>query len=263
MTKCSISFHECRRYISPSETANFLDSTIQSRISVRLIAEQHISISRAQHGGSRSQAIGVVNSHCSPADMVKMCASFVTEMCEATFGASPTYTIDGSSSASFACVCAAWTSSVTEICYRYVPVHLEYILTEVLKNSFRATVEHYIGRGPASMPNVVVTIAGPTSADPSRPEFLSLRIRDEGGGVSPENMPRVFSYAFSTAGASGHGSSTEDDGAQGGPYAAQHIGGLASVGGPDSDAGGGDIFGEISSRGMQVGVGTIAGLGYG
>ena len=67
-------------------------------------------------------------------------------------------------------------------------------------------------------------------------------------------MPRIFSYAFTTA------SNTDSDG--GGPYAAQHVGGSAAVGGGAS-TGDGNLFGEITEKGLQVGLGTIAGLGYG
>jgi len=78
--------------------------------------------------------------------------------------------------------------------------------------------------------------------------------------VPPSNMARIFSYAFTTAGrgAADNGSHSVDDG---GPYAAQHIGGGAAVGG-DSE-GGGNIFDVITGKGLQTGMGTIAGLGYG
>ena len=137
----------------------------------------------------------------------------------------------------------------------YVPVHLEYILTEILKNAFRATVEHhyqlYGTTAAHPVAPVTVTISPPPS--PASP-FLSIRVRDQGGGVSPSNMARIFSYAFTTAG------NADSDG--GGPYAAQHVGGSAAVD-DNGGAGDGNLFGEITGKGVQVGLGTIAGLGYG
>ncbi|KAJ7940872.1 hypothetical protein B0H13DRAFT_1940405 [Mycena leptocephala] len=44
----------------------------------------------------------------------------------------------------------------------------------------------------------------------------------------------------------------------GGPYAAQHVGGLANIGGGDTN-----LFTEMISKGLQTGLGSIAGLGYG
>lgn len=172
-----------------------------------------------------------------------------------------------------------------------MPVHLEYILTgeltsssplassvptlshslskpEILKNSYRATVErHQHSKAGTPLPPVVITIA-PSSlpSSPNRPSYMSLRVRDQGGGVSPSNMQRIFSYAFTTAGSSSSSSNADgDDGMDGGPYAAQHVGGAAAIdgGSGSSSDGGGNLFGEITGKGLQTGLGTIAGLGYG
>jgi 26S proteasome regulatory subunit T1 len=191
---------------------------------------------------------------------------------------------------------------------------MEYILTEILKNSFRATVEHqhkqHIHHNgnpdtptPQSqqhpLPPVLITIVPPPrlpGLTTKKPATLSLRIRDQGGGVSPTNMSRIFSYAFTTAGrrasstastrSSGHSpgrgynggaiaarrGEDEDEyvGAGGGPYAAQYIGGAAAVGSgmgaatvSGSDGVGLGLFGEITGKGVETGLGTIAGLGFG
>ncbi|CEL52456.1 [3-methyl-2-oxobutanoate dehydrogenase [lipoamide]] kinase, mitochondrial OS=Bos taurus GN=BCKDK PE=2 SV=1 [Rhizoctonia solani AG-1 IB] len=264
-------FQECSKYLNQERISSFLDLSIRGRIAVRLIAEQHIALSRAvrEHSGRRLDKkqsigeVGVASANCVPADMVRMCAAFVSELCEATLGATPPLVIDG----------------IVDTKFTYVPVHIEYILTEILKNSYRATVEHHQKLGKRSMhdlPPVTVTIAPPMAPsstiidneDPaatsdkdrssgSSPSYLSIRVRDEGGGVPPTNLSRIFSYAFTTAGRLAQ--IGEDDG---GPYAAQHIGGAAAMGG-GSGAGAGNVFGEIAGRGLQTGMGTIAGLGYG
>ncbi|CAE6434004.1 unnamed protein product [Rhizoctonia solani] len=264
-------FQECSKYLNQDRISSFLDLSIRGRIAVRLIAEQHIGLSRAvrEQSGRRLDKkqsvgeVGVASANCVPADMVRMCAAFVSELCEATLGATPPLVIDG----------------IVDTKFAYVPVHIEYILTEILKNSYRATVEHHQKLGKRSMhdlPPVTVTIAPPMAPsstivdneDPaatsdrdkssgSSPSYLSIRVRDEGGGVPPTNLSRIFSYAFTTAGRLAQVG--EDDG---GPYAAQHIGGAAAMGG-GSGAGAGNVFGEIAGRGLQTGMGTIAGLGYG
>src|SRR6202044_1177864 len=123
-------------------------------------------------------------------------------------------------------------------------------LTEILKNSFRATVEQHTrlqGAGPLSLPPVVITVSPPPERREmtSKPAFLSIRIRDQGGGVLPSNMARIFSYAFTTAGRGAE----SDFGDAGGPYAAQHVGGGAAVGGGDTG-----LFGEIAGKGLQTGL---------
>ena len=102
----------------------------------------------------------------------------------------------------------------------FVPVHLEYIITELLKNAFRATVESGNSHEP-----VVITIAaepesprgGSSQKEQSRELHISsldenstikpfeesapgvtIRIRDRGGGISPEVLPNIWSYSFTT-----------------------------------------------------------------
>uniref|UniRef100_A0A0W0G818 Protein-serine/threonine kinase n=2 Tax=Moniliophthora roreri TaxID=221103 RepID=A0A0W0G818_MONRR len=235
-------FQECSKYLSPSQINEFLDGAIRNRLSVRLIAEQHVALSHAINSSERSN-IGIVDMQCSPAQMIKMCGNFVTELCEATLGASPSIVIDGHADAKFA----------------YVPVHMEYILTEILKNSFRATVEHHSRHSTKELPPIIITLSPSPklSGDPS--SCFSLRIRDQGGGVSPSNIEKIFSYAFTTAGRAADGSALDED--NGGPYAAQYVGGSAAIG--DGGIGEGNLFAEITGKGLQTGLGTIAGLGYG
>ncbi|KAF9818915.1 hypothetical protein IEO21_02453 [Rhodonia placenta] len=249
-------FQECARYLTPEQISTFLDEAIRNRIAVRLIAEQHIAISRAlEEGGDLKDHHGVVHLSCSPQDMIRMCGSWVSDLCEATLGAHPEIIIDGEVDATFA----------------YVPVHLEYILTEILKNAFRATVERH-ARQPSSIrtspvPPVRITISPPPLTPIPRPRFLSMRVRDQGGGVSPAHLAQIFSYSFTTAGRAttspGGGVGWDDQETGGGPYAAQHVGGSAAIGGIDSMGGAGGLFAEMTGRGVQVGMGTIAGLGYG
>ena len=103
--ECGNRFQESSKYMSPAQMAEFLDGAFRSRISVRLLAEQHISISQALDDPSVDKShVGVVDMHCSPARMIHMCAAYVSELCEATLGSSPTVHIDGFKDATFACV---------------------------------------------------------------------------------------------------------------------------------------------------------------
>jgi hypothetical protein len=86
-----------------------------------------------------------------------------------------------------------------------------------------------------------------------------VRIRDQGGGVSPANLPFIFSYAFTTT---GKNPADIDDELEDGPYTAQYVGGSAAINGDVGSSEGG-LFGEITSKGLQNGMGTLSGLGYG
>ena len=92
--------------MSSEQIGNFLDAAIRNRIAVRLIAEQHIVLSRALQNPEQARAndVGIVDMALSPVEMIRMCASFVSELCEATLGAAPPIVIDGATDATFACV---------------------------------------------------------------------------------------------------------------------------------------------------------------
>lgn len=117
------SLQECSRYLTPEQTSQFLDGTIRNRIAVRLIAEQHIALSRAlQRPDLMKNHVGVIDLQCRPMDLIRCgvfvyvllpfrdrcfcstCGSFVKELCSATMGASPEIVVDGNPDATFAYV---------------------------------------------------------------------------------------------------------------------------------------------------------------
>lgn len=65
-------------------------------------------------------------------------------------------------------------------------------------------------------------------------------------------MRRIFSYAFTTA----ETTLPDDSGTEGGSY---YIGGSAAVDGKGDS----NMFAEITRKGIQTGLGTFYGLGYG
>ena len=170
-------FLECRKYISPTEVTRFLDEHLRARIGTRLIAEQHIALHMSsqthQSIEEPENCIGVINTTLRPADIVACCGSFVGEICELKYGVRPSLVVSGDLDATFA----------------YVPVHLEYIITELLKNAFRATVETK-----AEREAIEVTIA----VAPEAENGVTIRIRDRGGGISPSHLPSIWSYSFTT-----------------------------------------------------------------
>ncbi|KAL9121063.1 MAG: hypothetical protein Q9187_002378 [Circinaria calcarea] len=202
-------FLECRKYISPGDVTRFLDAHLRARIGTRLIAEQHIALhlsSQPYNGGTAgpegsspsSSYVGVIDTALRPADLIRNCESFVSEICELKYGVRPTLIINGQ----------------PEITIAHVPTHLEYIITELLKNAFRATVESGKEREPVEVTIVIspdIPKPLPSSAssngnpsgfvshapDPSIPG-VTIRIRDRGGGISPTNLPNIWSYSFTT-----------------------------------------------------------------
>ncbi|PWN25927.1 alpha-ketoacid dehydrogenase kinase [Jaminaea rosea] len=244
-------FLECKKYMSPAALSAFLDEAIHSRIGIRLIAEQHLALasnyfrqgvsyqatgynpSRSSIAASTSRltamtsAGGTIHTDLSPYDVLKHVEKGVSALCQSTLGQAPQLLIEGHIDAT----------------YVGVPVHLEYVLTELLKNSFRANVERSQKLREEEVRPVKVTIAK------SR-RHISLRIRDRGGGIHPRDLDRVFSYAFTTAGRE-PGSDEANSVDEAGPYSIQ------------ATAGGGGGLTALGASGLQSSLGTLAGLGYG
>ncbi|KAJ6126960.1 hypothetical protein N7523_002572 [Penicillium sp. IBT 18751x] len=209
-------FLECRKYVSPEEVTSFLDTHLRARIGTRLIAEQHLALHFASQPVDEqpknsaeppkpkeaipSNYIGVIDTALQPARIIRLCEDFVGEICELKYGVRPRLEIGGEPEAAFA----------------HIPVHVEYIITELLKNAFRATIESGNEREA-----IEVTIAAapdvpshgrPTQGDgdaayeldeamgypnPSS-QSITIRIRDRGGGIPPEVLPHIWSYSFTT-----------------------------------------------------------------
>lgn len=244
-------FRECRRYISPADVTRFLDEHLRARIGTRLIAEQHIALhysSQPHFDPAASPTpcpehpsyVGVIDTALRPADIVNSCADFVGEICELRYGVRPQIVIDGDPDTTFA----------------FIPMHLEYIVTELLKNSFRASIEHRGNKEP-----VVVTIAPEPAReghdDPVRLETpnqdrgsfksdniqplddnapgVTIRIRDRGGGIAPDAISDIWSYSFTTV---------DDD--------------FPGTSGSDGSFDGLSVISNANAGGS-----TLAGLGYG
>ncbi|CAO3586171.1 unnamed protein product [Absidia cylindrospora] len=222
-------FLESKQYMNNHDMATFLDDMIKARIGIRLIAEQCIVLT--QHSNAHlaesttptttttttkdNGYIGIIDTQLKPYQLVRNCADFVAELCDFNYGISPETIINGHIDTKFT----------------YVPVHLEYILTELLKNSHRATVEHAKKIGLLDPPPIEVTIS-------QSKEEIGIRIRDQGSGINEEDLSKVFEYSYTTV-------TSPDDNA-------------------DDGGDGGSIFSGMALMAMQSGVGgPLAGLGYG
>lgn len=102
-------------------------------------------------------------------------SAYVSELCEINYGSAPAVTIRGQ----------------TDTCFQYIPIHLEYIACELLKNAFRATVEESRRLGRSTHPPIDITVS-------KEHDTVGIRIRDAGGGIAPEQVDMIWKYSYTT-----------------------------------------------------------------
>lgn len=99
---------------------SFLEAMLRSRISRRVLAEQHININNGRRG-----YIGIVCTTLSLSDSVDLAAGRCRQVCVETFGNAPEVLVNGD----------------IDLRVPYIPAHIDYMLYELLKNASRAVME--------------------------------------------------------------------------------------------------------------------------
>ncbi|KAG7278180.1 hypothetical protein CRUP_002140 [Coryphaenoides rupestris] len=149
---------------------SFLDTTLCSRLGIRMLATHHLSLHE-----ENADFVGIICRRLSPKKIIEKWVDFARRLCEHQYGNSPRVRINGHVAARFP----------------FIPLPLDYILPELLKNAMRATMESHLDT-PFNVPDVVVTIANNDT------DFV-IRISDRGGGIPHNIKDKVMDYHFSTA----------------------------------------------------------------
>ncbi|KAF9913459.1 hypothetical protein BX616_010019 [Lobosporangium transversale] len=175
---------ESSKHIPPDQIDKFMNKMLRSRISRRVLAEQHISLTANFNSPNHMMAdcgyIGIIYTHCRPRDIVERTALLAAETCRQACGGTiepPKVLLDGNIDAEFS----------------YIPDHIEYILYELLKNSMRFVMqkgarEHRTGE----LPPIQITVC-------EGAQDIVFRISDKGGGIDPEMERHLWSYSQSPA----------------------------------------------------------------
>ncbi|XP_068033810.1 branched-chain alpha-ketoacid dehydrogenase kinase-like [Anomalospiza imberbis] len=165
---------ECRRHIQDERLLRpFLDKTLTSRLGMRMLAAHHLALHE-----DKPDFVGIICTRLSPKKLIEKWVDFARRLCEHQYGNAPRVRINGHVAARFP----------------FIPLPLDYVLPELLKNAMRATMESHLDT-PYNVPDIVVTIAN-NDID------LVIRISDRGGGIPHELLDKVTEYHFSTAEAS-------------------------------------------------------------
>jgi len=151
------------------QIGEFLDRFYLSRIGIRMLIGQHIALANP-----RPHWVGIINSRTSPAGVARSAIQDAENLCRINYGEAPRVEIRGR----------------TDLTFTYIPTHLHHMLFELLKNSFRATLETH--GHTRDIPPVRLIVA-------DGHEDVAIKVEDEGGGIPRSGMAKVWTYLYTTA----------------------------------------------------------------
>lgn len=164
----------------------FLDRFYMSRISIRMLINQHTLLFGEQLGGRQASVngmgrggrhVGSIDPACDVVAVVRDAYENARFMCDRYYLASPELELlqDG-------------VQSNQPMPIVYVPSHLYHMLFELFKNSMRAVMETHENCPPPILVNIV-----------RGREDVSVKMSDRGGGIARSVSELLFKYMYSTA----------------------------------------------------------------
>ncbi|KAH8591437.1 putative pyruvate dehydrogenase kinase [Bisporella sp. PMI_857] len=183
--KLAMGVLECRDLMKPEDMDKFMNTILRSRISRRVIAEQHLALTETFNSPwhfpdakpLEAEFVGEVFLKCNAKEVVERIGKEVQALAAAAYGAStilPEIKLEGHLDATFP----------------YILSHLEYIIGELLRNSIQAIVEKQAREGKAESkpPPIEVTVC-------EAPQHVIIRVSDQGGGVPRDILPYLWAFS--------------------------------------------------------------------
>ncbi|OAL04284.1 alpha-ketoacid dehydrogenase kinase [Phaeosphaeriaceae sp. SRC1lsM3a] len=181
--RLAIGVLEVRGLMKPEETDKFMTTMLRSRISRRVIAEQHLALTETFNSPWHfphaqqlhdQEAVGEIFLRCNAKEIVESCGSTTQDLVRRAYGPNvqiPEIKVYGHLEATFP----------------YILSHLEYIIGELLRNSIQAVIEQRTSKD-AKPPPIEVLICETT-------QHVIIRISDQGGGVPNDLLPYLWSFS--------------------------------------------------------------------
>ncbi|XP_021967434.1 pyruvate dehydrogenase (acetyl-transferring) kinase, mitochondrial [Folsomia candida] len=159
----------------------FLDRFYMSRISIRMLINQHTLLFGKESNSISHRHIGSIDPHCKVIDVIHDAYENARFLCEQYYLVAPSLVVREHNS----------IANGEPIKIVYVPSHLYHMVFELFKNSLRAVVEFHGTERTVYPPVEARVVLGK--------EDISISIADRGGGIPRRNTDLLFQYMYSTA----------------------------------------------------------------
>lgn len=185
MAQGVIELKESQGNVEPSTESSiqyFLDRLYMSRISIRMLINQHTLLFGEFPNENQGRHIGCLDPACDISSVVQDAYENARFLCDQYYLASPELILREHNS----------LENKYPIRTVYVPSHLYHMLFEIFKNSMRAVMEHHDHDHSDKLPPLHVIIV-------QGKEDICVKISDQGGGIPRTHMDHLFKYMYSTA----------------------------------------------------------------
>ncbi|KAI8139440.1 hypothetical protein BJV82DRAFT_672715 [Fennellomyces sp. T-0311] len=188
---------ECAAYYDRSQDLDrFVNRMLRSRISRRMLAEQHLALTEAHDhdwdmmGEGGDGYVGIIFVRCSASDLVTRAIELVKRHAQTIYAPSdrgaiwspPAIHVDVHHDTQG----MQQAEDRDDIIFAYIPEHLEYILFELLSNAVRFTMETCDKQGKPYVP-VHLTVN-------ANEKDIFFRVSDQAGGIPPDVYSQLWSY---------------------------------------------------------------------
>ncbi|CAR21184.1 protein kinase PKP1 [Lachancea thermotolerans CBS 6340] len=166
-------FQEIMDFFPKEAVFDFLNLHLRDRIAMKLLATHYLAL--VSQKSNEEPVIGVLHKNLKISELVRRVEEFVGDLCFVKYDHQlPIEILEGE-----------------DVTFPCIPTDLEYVLTEILKNSSRAHIENSVPENNTAEKPIEVTIV-------RNDNDLKIRIRDFGGGIPPDVEDRMFDYSYST-----------------------------------------------------------------
>ena len=168
-------FQEVMEFYPKESVFTFLNQHLRDRIAMKLLARHYLSLLDQSKRSEPGKMIGALHKNLKISDLIHQVSEYVNDLCFVKYDHTVPISILAGDDVTFPCI----------------PTHLEYVITEVLKNSSRAHIEATTPDCDLTEKPIEITIVRSDNE-------LQIRIRDFGGGIPPKVEDKMFDYSYST-----------------------------------------------------------------
>ncbi|KAJ3269775.1 [Pyruvate dehydrogenase (acetyl-transferring)] kinase isozyme 3, mitochondrial [Terramyces sp. JEL0728] len=171
------------KLLTKDELQQFLTKFHIQRIAVRLLIGHCVALSRPL---PMDNMIGIFCTKTPIEDIVTESVQLAEDLCMITYGCAPPIEL-------------SCTPESKNFDLLYIPSHLQHILFELLKNAMRAVIERELLKvgeygvvNTSKLPPIIVHWR-------TTPEHYIFEVRDQGIGIDPDLLEKVFLFHYTTA----------------------------------------------------------------